>query len=323
MQLAELLPIAGALSAPAFFLLFALAALGAPLLSLVCLLAAQLRSTQHPEAYARRLLRMALSCAMPAMLDFAGAAALCANRAPWLLDWLRAAPLVPALFVVGALAYCALLLSLRFANNAPGHRRQGSRLGQSAVLALLALALLWLGQGLVLALADQAQAVLRSPMDGGIGVAPLLAADPAALPAHGWAALTALAALCMASAGAVSLEYLVLLRDREPFGREALAHMLRLAARSTLRSVLLAGAFLPALWMRLPEMPALPGGHQAARLLLDVCAGALLLVCLCAGRLARSTRPWEHGLTIHTALICLWAGLTLLLSVGLLSFYAV
>ena len=67
---------------------------------LATLLAAQLRSTQHPEAYARRLLRMALSCAMPALLVFAGSAALGANRAPWLLDWLRASePQLTQVFV--------------------------------------------------------------------------------------------------------------------------------------------------------------------------------------------------------------------------------
>lgn len=321
MSLAELLPIAGGLSAPAFFLVFALASLGSPLLALVCLLAAQVRNTQNPEAYARRLLRLALSCALPALPVFFGAIMLLAWRKPWLADWLYAAPLGPSLLAVALLAYCASLLTLRLSRPSSRHRQRDSALGHTAVLCLLAVVILWLAAVFCANLLHQAQAVLRAPMEGHIGVVQLITFDATLLPLN-WGSLAAIIALCMASAGAISLEYLLLLRDREPFGRDAQAHMLRLAARATLRSTLLAGAFLPVLWAQLPEMPSIPGGHEDARLLLLVSGAACLLLCICAGLVARSNRPWKHALTIHASLLLLWLGLTALLSVGLLAFYA-
>lgn len=321
MSLAELLPIVGGLSAPAFFLVFALASLGSPLLALVCLLAAHLRSTQTPEAYARRLLRLALSCAVPALPVFFGAIGLLAWRKPWLADWLFAAPLGPGLLAVALLAFCASLLTLRLSAPGARHRQRSSPIGPTAVLCLLAVIILWLGALFCASLLEQAQAVLRSSADGAISVVPLVVPDVTLLPLN-LGALAAVIALCMAAAGAASLEYLLLLRDREPFGRDAQAHMLRLAARATLRSALLAGAYLPVLWTQLPEMPMLPGAHTDARLLLAVCGACCLLLCLCAGFVARSNRPWKLAPTIHAALLLLWLGLTALLSVGLLAFYS-
>ncbi|GAB6125266.1 hypothetical protein [Humidesulfovibrio idahonensis] len=322
MSPSELLPIVGALSGPAFFLIFALAALGAPLLALVCLLAAALRSTAHPEAYARRLLRMALTCAVPSLLVFAAAGALAAYRTEWLADWVRAAPMGPGLFAVAALAFCASLVTMRLSRPSARHGRQNSPLGQAFILTLLAATILWLGLALGISLQDQAQAILRSPMADGIGVAPLMTPDVTALP-NLWTALAALVALSAAAAGAISLEYLLLLRDREPFGRDALAHVLRLAARCTLRAALLAGAFLPVLWTHLPAMPALQGGETAAKSLLGICAAACVLLCVFSGIVARSARPWDKPLSIHAAVLVLWGGLTSLLSVALLCHYAV
>jgi len=37
---------------------------------------------------------------------------------------------------------------------------------------------------------------------------------------------------------------------------------------------------------------------------------------------ARSARPWDCALTIHANLLALWLGLSALLSLGLLNFYA-
>lgn len=322
MPLAALFPIAGALSAPAFFLMFALASLGAPFLALVCLTAAALRSMSHPEAYSRRLLRMALSCAAPALLVFSAAAALAAYRVPWLADWVMAAPLAPGLFAVLVFAYCASLTTIRFSRPPSRRGRQSSPLGQSFILAVLGVAILWLGLGLCSSLAEQARAVLHAPTAGSLGVAQLITTDITALP-YAWTGLAALVALCAATAGAISLEYLLLRRDHEPFGREALAHVLRLAARCTLRSTLFAMAFLPVLWMHTPDMPALPGGGFAAKTLLGVCGGSCALICLFSATVAHSTRPWDRPLTIHANLLVLWLGLTALLSVGLLNFYAV
>ena len=265
---------------------------------------------------------MALSCAVPALLTFVLAAALLAYRAAWVGDWVRAAPLGPGLFAVAALAFFASLTTLRLSRPSPRHRRQNSPLGQAFILTLLAAAILWLGLALGISLQDQAQAVLRAPSEGGLGVAPLITPDVSTLP-NLWTALAALIALSAAAAGAMSLEYLLMLRDREPFGREALAHVLRLAARCTLRATLLAGAFLPVLWTHLPEMPALPGGELAAKVLLGVCAGTSAFICLFTILVARSTRPCSRQLCIHGIALMLWLGLTALLSVGLLCFYAV
>lgn len=322
MPLVDLLPIFGAMSAPAFFLSFACAALGAPLLALVCLTAAALRSSAHPEAYARRALRMALSCAVPALLALVLAAVLAMQRAPWLWDWLRAAPTGPGLFAVACLAFCASLITMRRARPSSRRGRQDSRLGQTFVIALLGVIILVLGLALAIPALEQARAVLAAPAEGGIAVATLILPDISALPANFWTGLAACCALCMAAAGAMSLEYLLLLRDREPFGRDALANILRLGARATLRSTLLAAAFLPVLWNHLPELPRLPGANLAARVLLAIAVASCLLLSMASGIVAHSNRPWDRSLSIHVAVLSVWLGLTACLSIVLVCFYA-
>lgn len=323
MFLAELLPLAGALSAPAFFLLFALASLGSPLLALLCLTVGQLRSTQYIEAYARRLLRMALSASLPALLAFGVAAGVAAYNTPWLKDWVLASPLGPGLFAVAGLAFFASLLTLRLSRPSSRHARQNNPLGQAFILAALALAVIWLALALTAGLLEQAQEVLRAPRDGSLAVAHLITPDASTLPPLFWTALAALAPLCTACSAALSMEYLIALRDREPFGREALGQMLRIAARGAMRSGLLATAFLPVLWMHLRELPTLPGGLLAARIMLGLAGACALALCLCAGVVSRSNRPWTHSLAVHLGLAAIWLGLTALLCVALLHFYGV
>ncbi|MDP2849117.1 MAG: hypothetical protein Q8O35_13140 [Humidesulfovibrio sp.] len=322
MPLAEMLLIAGALSAPAFFLIFALASLGSPLLAMLCLAVSQLRSTQYIEAYARRLLRMALTAALPALLAFAVATALAARKAPWMVDWVHSAPLGPGLFVVSALAFFASLLTLRQSRPAARHGRQSSPLTQAFILSLLAIIILCLSLALTIGLMEQAQAVLQAPTAGGISVAPLIPPDASALPPFIWAALAALVPLCIACASVMSQEYILMLRDRDPFGREALAQMLRIASRSTLRSTLLAMAFLPMIWLHLAKISAQPGVHSSAQLLLVVAGACSIALCFCAGMVTRSSRPWANSLAIHLEFLALWMGLTALLSIVLFNFYA-
>ncbi|MBI5519770.1 MAG: hypothetical protein HY916_06885 [Desulfovibrio sp.] len=322
MSLVEILPIAGALSAPAFFLVFALAALGAPLLALVCLAAGQLRSTQYIEAYSRRLLRMALTAALPALFAFAVGLLAALRKAPWILDWTLAAPMGPGLLTVAMLAFFASLVTLRLSKTSARHARQGTPLGPAFILALLVLCILWLGMALCLSLAEQAQAVLRAPVEGGIGVAPLLTPDASALPPLFWPGLGGLVPLCAASAGALSQEYLLALSGREPFGREALAQMLRIAGRSTLRASILSLPFLAVLWAHLPESSSLPGALTAARLMIGLAGGCAVALCLTSGTIARSGRPWTHSIAAHLGLLSVWLGATALLTVGMLLFYS-
>lgn len=322
MLLAEILPILGAMSAPAFFLIIALASLGSPLLALAYLLLAHIGNSTYQEAFARRLLRMALTCATPTLLVFYGALAAACYRHPWLLDWMRAAPLAPGLFAIITLTFYASLLTIRITKHSRHHRRQGTPLAPTFALAILAMAILWLALALATNLQEQAQAVLRATMENGIGVVPLIITDTTTLSPMLWTSLAAIAALCIACAGAMSQEYMLTLRDREPFGRDAQAQMLRLAARSTLRACLLAVAFLPVLWLHLPALSPLHGDTSAAKVLLGISGAACLLLCILSSILARSKRPWLHTLPIHTNLLCLWIALTALLSVALLCFYA-
>lgn len=322
MPLAELFSIAGALAAPAFFLAFGLAAVGAPLLALVCLAAGQLQTTQYIEAYSRRLLRMALTAALPALLALATVCAVGAAKAPWLVDWARAAPLGPGLMAVAIAAYLALLATQRRTGRPSRRARQGSPLLQTLILSILALGILLLLLALADALLGQARAVLHAPGEP-LTVAPLVSPDVSALPPLLWTALAAMVPLSMACASVLSLEYLLLLRDREPFGREALSQMLRIAGRSTLRTCLLSVAFLPVLWTRLPEMPGQPEADVFARGLLGLSGACALLACLCAGMVIRAGRPWSKAGPVHLAAVLLWMGLTALLGVAVLSFYAV
>lgn len=321
MHLTELLPIAGALTAPAFFLLFALAALGSPLLALVCLASGQLCSTQYIEAYARRLLRMALTAAMPALLAFIMVCALLIYKSPWALDWLKASPVVPGLFAMSALAFVASLLTLRASRSRPRRARQGNPLAQAFTLSVLTLVILWLALVLSRGFLEQAKTILQTPVSEGLAVAPLVIPDASLFTSRLWTYMAAIVPLCAACAGSLSQEYLLLLRDREPFGREALTQMLRIAARSTLRSTLLAAAFLPVLWTHLPEMSALQDGSFAAQVMLGLAGTCVLFMLLCAGYLARNGRPWSHPFASHLNLFAAWLCLTALLCVALLSFY--
>lgn len=322
MPLIDLLPIAGLLSAPAFFAVFALAALGAPALAFLCLATAELYSSALLEPYARRLLRMSLTCAVPAVLATLGAGILAVLRWPWLLDWLRAAPIGPALLFVAALAFLTLLVLARRNRPSSGRRQSTSPLGRSLMLTILAALILWLAAALAHGLLDQVRAVLNAPSDGGIGVAPLMMPDATTMPPLAWASLAALAAFAVATAGASSLEYLLLLRDREPFGREAQAQMMRMAARGAFRAGLCAVAFLPVLFNHLPPMPALPGAETTSQGLLALALGTSLLFCLAAIIVSRSQRPWNRSLTIHLGLLCIWAALTALASLAFLCFTA-
>lgn len=321
MSIVELLHMATTLAAPAFFLFFGLAALGAPLLAFICLTAGQLRSTQHPEAYARRLLRMALTCALPACLLLAGAAGLALYRVAWLRDWLQAAPLVPALLTVAITAYCASLMLLR-ASRASYRARQNAPLSQAAALAVLSGVILWLSLSLLRDLAAQAQFVLGATSEGGITLAPLLRPDLSSTTPLLWAAVLASALAASMCAGAWSLEYLLLRRDSEPFGREAFSHAMRLAARTSLRSGLLALSFLPVLWDHLTDLPGSPADAQTVKLLLSACGASIFLACSVWALLARSNRPCSRPGLVHISLTLIWLSLTAALCAALLHFYA-
>lgn len=322
MPLADLLTLAGSLSAPAFFIIFALAALGAPPLAFLCLASAELYSSAHLEPFARRILRMALTCAVPALLAVLGSGLLALARWPWLLDWLRAAPLGPVLLTVAVLAY---LLSLMLARRTRPDSRRGrsaSPIGQAFILTLLAAAILWLAAAMIHGLQEQARAVLAAPSEAGVSVAPLLPPDATAMDQLMWTSLAAIGCLAVATAGAASLEYLLLLRDREPFGHEAQAQMLRIGARTVLRAGLLAAAFLPVLLNRLPALSGLPGAELSAQALIIAALAGCLAACALAALLSRSKRPWTHPLMIHAILFCLWFTLTALATLALVCFYA-
>lgn len=322
MPLFELLTLAGAMTAPAFFLAFLLAALGAPMLSLLLLLASLVRSMSHTEAFARRLLRMALSCLLPALLAGLAALGLSLLRVSWLRDWLAAAPAAPSLLGVFLLAYGASLFILRLSRQGyASHSRQGSPVFSSLVLSLLAAAIAWLVLSLGASLAAQAEAVLAAPMEEGITLAPLHAFDPADMPALLWALLACLP-LSLACAAALILEYLLVLRDREPFGRETLGHLLRMGARWGLRAGLVCTGFALHLWLRLTESSVPADTRHAATALLLVCGACALLMSLCSGVLSRSNRPYERAGLIHAGALLVWLGLSALLTAGLLLHYS-
>ncbi|MDP3427042.1 MAG: hypothetical protein Q8S17_06660 [Humidesulfovibrio sp.] len=321
MPYTELLRIPAALAAPAFFLFFGLAALGAPVLAAICLTVGQVRGTQHPEAYARRLLRMALTCALLSGLALSGVTGSALYRLPWLRDWLLAAPLAPALLVLVIAAYCVSLAVLRLSRGAYRPQRVNS-LPPAAALSVLAVAILWLCLSLLRDLAVQTQAVLGAASTGGIALAPLMTPSLTSTAPMLFGAVLASTLAGVMCAGAWSLEYLLLRRDREPFGREAFAHAMRLAARSSLRSGLLALSFLPALWGRLTDLPGLPDDAQTVMALLIACGVSLLAACILWGLLARSKRPWSSPMLVHGALFLVWLGLTASLSAALMHFYA-
>ena len=321
MPVAELLRIIAALTAPAFFLFFGLASLGAPLLAAICLIVGQVRGTQHPEAYARRLLRMALICSLPTCAVLATVIGLAMYRLPWLRDWLLAAPLVPALLAVVICAYCVSLVVLRLSRGTHRSLPMNS-LPPAAALSVLSVVILWLVLSLLRDLAAQTQAVLIATSQSGISLAPLI---PPVLTSRAPLLFAAVLASVLASAmcaGAWSLEYLLLRRDYEPFGRDAFAHAMRLGARSSLRSGLLALSFLPALWDRLTYLPGSPDDAPAVMALLMACGMCIFGSCVLWGTLARTKRPCSSPGLVHVSLILVWLGLTAALSAALLRFYA-
>lgn len=321
MPYTELLRIPAALAAPAFFLFFGLAALGAPLLAAICLTVGQVRGTQHPEAYARRLLRMALTCALLSGVALSGVTGLALYRLAWLRDWLLVAPLVPALLVLVITAYCVSLAVLRLSRGTYRTQRVNS-LPPATALSVLAVAILWLSLSLLRDLAAQTQAVLGAASTGGIALAPLMTPALSSTAPMLFAAVLASTLASAMCAGAWSLEYLLLRRDREPFGREAFAHAMRLAARSSLRSGLLALSFLPALWGRLTDLPGSPSDARTVMVLLIACGATILAACILWGMLARSKRPCSSPALVHGALLLVWLGLTAALSAALMHFYA-
>lgn len=321
MPYTELLRIPAALAAPAFFLFFGLAALGAPILAAICLSVGQVRGTQHPEAYARRLLRMALTCALLSGVVLGGVTGIALSRLTWLRDWLLVAPLVPALLVLVIAAYCVSLAVLRQSRGTYRAQRVNS-LPPAAALSVLAVAILWLCLSLLRDLAAQAQAVLAATPSGGIALAPLMTPTLTSTAPMLFAAVLASTLASVMCAGAWSLEYLLLRRDREPFGREAFAHTMRLAARSSLRSGLLALSFLPALWSRLTNLPGSPEDARTVMALLLACGLSVLIACILWGLLARSKRPCSSPSLVHGALTFVWLGLTAALAAALMHFYA-
>ena len=321
MPVAELLRITAALAAPAFFLFFGLAALGAPLLAAICLTVGQVRGTQHPEAYARRLLRMALTCALLTCAVLAAIIGLALYRLPWLRDWLLAAPLVPALLAVAIAAFCVSLAVLRLSRGTYRSLPVNSLL-PAAALSVLSVVILWLTLSLLRDLAAQTQAVLGATSQGGISLAPLIQPVLSSTAPLLFAAVLASALASAMCAGSWSLEYLLLRRDREPFGRDAFAHAMRLAARSSLRSGLLALSFMPALWGRLTNLPHAPEDALAVRALLITCGVCVLGACALWAALARSKRPCSNPGLLHCSLTLVWLGLTTALAAALLRFYA-
>ncbi len=263
---------------------------------------------------------MALTCALPSLALVAACVVLGLMRISWLADWLLATPLPPGLAALFALAYCAALAVHRASRPKYRHGREQGRIAQAASLALLALACLWLGLLMAHGLGAQMQAVLAAPAEGGVSVAALLRPELDALTPLFWTIFLAAVPLAMACAGTASLEYLLLLRDREPFGRDAFAQTLKLAARMSLRATLVAAAFLPALWSRIATLPS---DAEPAQVLLFGCGAALLLTCALWILLARSHRPCSRPLVIHLSVLLVWLALMLLLAAGLLCLYAV
>lgn len=322
MPVSELFNIAGALAPPGFFLAFGLAALGAPMLALICQAAGQFQTTQYIEAYSRRLLRMALTASLPPLLALITVCGVAMIKASWVIDWAQAAPLGPGLIAVAIPTYLALLFTQRRTARVPRHTRQGNPMLQTFILSILAIGILLLLLAVADGLLDQAKVVLQVPQEQGLSVVPLITPDLSALPSQFWMALAALICLSMACASSISLEYLLLLRDREPFGREALAQMLRIAARATLRSTLVSMAVLPVLWTSLPNTIADTEQAAFSRGLLLLAGCCSLLICICSGLVTRSTRPWAKSGLVHVMALLLWTALTALLCIAFLCFYA-
>lgn len=317
-DLARVVPL---MAAPAFFALFGLAALGAPLLALICRTGAEALRVQHLEVYARRLLRMAVSVSVLSGLVAAAALALALVRVTWAWDWIRSDPTAPGLWFVCALGYLVALLLARV-TAPPRYQRSDSPLLKAFLLTLLSVALAWLSLAVLGDFATQAKAVLQAPGEGALSVAALNPPRLALPTLRLMASVLATLLLAVTCASALSMEYLMLRRDHDPFGRDAFAQALRLGARSALRSGILVAAAYPMTWMHLTDMLEGRPEAQAIKALLALSLAALLLGCLLWAMVSRSQRPHNAGPAMHMGLLSLWASLTLLFSAALLYFYA-
>lgn len=321
MTIADLVRIVPFVTAPAFFALCGLAALGAPILASVCLIAAEARRTQHPGAYARRVLRMAASMAVLTLFVIGAVVATASWRTPWVVDWLRASPLLPGTVAALMVAYAAALL-LHRAGTPPRHQLSQTPIIKTLLLAVLSLIVLWLALGLMRDLVAQALAVLSATPEGSVAVVPLVHPALEYPTPHFLSAVAATMLLAVTSASALSMEYLLLRHDHEPFGRDAFAQILLLASRCSLRSGLLVAAAYPMTWSQLTNLLGEMPEAGAIKLLLTVSAGALLLACTLWAIISRSLRPHSRSGVIHCATLLLWLCLTCLLSAALVYTYA-
>lgn len=316
-NLARLAPL---MAAPAFFALLGLAALGAPLLALICRLGAEILRTQYLEIYARRLLRMGVSVSALSGLVAVGAISLVFLRADWAWDWARSEPAAPALWLGCAVAYLLALLMARV-TAPPRYQRSDSPLFKTFLLSLLALALTWLSLSVAADFSIQAKAVLTAPAEEAMAVAALYPARITAPSLHMVASVAATLLLAITCASAMSCGYLVLRRDHDPFGRDAYAQALRLGARTALRTGILVAAAYPMTWMHLTDLLEGRPEAQTIKALLAFSLALLLGSCGLWAVLSRSQRP-GGGLALYGGLLCLWTSLTLLFSAALLYFYA-
>jgi hypothetical protein len=321
MTIAELLRIVPFLAAPAFFALLGLAALGAPFLASICLIAAESRRTQLPSAYARRVLRMGATMAAVSLAVVAALVCTALVRTPWLQDWLRAGPVLPSVLAVLMVIFVISSI-LHRAATPPRHQLSQTPIIKTVLLAVLALVVLWLALTIMHDLAMQALEIVSAPRDGAVAVVPLLLPNLTLPSSHFLTGLAATQILAITCASALSQQYLLLRRDYEPFGQDAFSQLLLLASRCALRSGLLVAAAYPMTWSTLTNLLGDLPEAGVIRLLLSVSVGALLLACLFWALISRSARPSKRSGLIHGAGLLLWLCLTCLLSAALVYTYA-
>lgn len=316
-DLARMVPF---MAAPAFFALFGLAALGAPMLAFICRFGSELLRIQYLEVYARRLLRMGVSAAVLSGVVTLATFTLVFVRSEWAWDWARTEPAAPALWLACAVGYMLALLLARV-TAPPRYQRSDSPLLKTFILMLLALALTWLSLSVAGDFALQAKAVLNAPEDSGLAVAQLHAASVTMPSLHMVASIGATLLLALTCAAAMSCCYLVLRRDHDPFGRDAYAQALHLGARSALRSGILVAAAYPMTWMHLTDLLEGRPEAQTIKALLAFSLAFLIGACALWAVLSRSQRP-GGGVALNGGMLFLWLSLTLLFSAALLYFYA-